>query len=148
MDVVLVTGASSGMGLHAAVELARRGLDVVATMRDPARADHLKQAASAADVHVDIRALDVVDHDGSERTIDGIVADHGPIRVLVNNAGQGCVGTAEQLTMPQIREQLEVNYLGPVHLTKLVLPSMRAEGRGRIITVTSVGGTVGRVSGL
>lgn len=143
MDVALVTGTSSGMGMHAAVELAARGLDVVATMRDPQRADRLRAAASDAGVTLDVRALDVT-HPARAEAVAGIVADHGPISVLVNNAGRGMVGTAEQLSLQQVQEQLDVNYLGPVALTKLVLPAMREAGRGRIVTVTSVGGAVGQ----
>ncbi|MGT2462332.1 SDR family NAD(P)-dependent oxidoreductase [Sinomonas atrocyanea] len=143
-DVALVTGTSSGMGLHAAVELARRGLTVVATMRDTARAGALREAAEAAGVVLDVRSLDVVDHRAAEALVDAVAADHGRIDVLVNNAGRGCVGTAEQLPMDVIRDQLEVNYLAPVHLAKLVLPGMRERGHGRIVTVTSVGGAVGQ----
>lgn len=143
-DVALITGTSSGMGLHAAVELARRGLHVVATMRDASRAAPLRDAAAAAGVEVDVRALDVVDHEAAARLVDEVEAEFGGIRVLVNNAGQGSVATAEQLTMQQVQDQLDVNYLAPVNLTKLVLPGMRERGDGRILTVTSVGGAVGQ----
>ena len=76
--------------------------------------------------------------------MEQIATDHGGIDILVNNAGQGSVGTAEELTMDQIRAQLEVNYLGPVRLTKAVLPRMRSAGAGTVLTVTSVGGVVGQ----
>jgi len=143
-DVALITGTSSGMGLHAAVELARRGLHVVATMRDVSRAALLRETAAAAGIEVDVRALDVVDHEAAARLVADVEAELGGIRVLVNNAGQGSVATAEQLTMQQVQDQLDVNYLAPVNLSKLVLPGMRERGDGRIITVTSVGGTVGQ----
>jgi NAD(P)-dependent dehydrogenase (short-subunit alcohol dehydrogenase family) len=142
--VALVTGTSSGMGLHTAVELARRGLVVVATMRDTSRAAALTDAAAEAGVELDVRALDVTDHDAARTCVEGVLADHGRIDVLVNNAGRGAVATAEQLSLDDIRAQLEVNYLGPVALTKLVLPPMRAAGRGTVLTVTSVGGAVGQ----
>ena len=142
--VALVTGTSSGMGLHTAVELARRGLVVVATMRDTSRATALTEAAAQAGVEVDVRALDVTDHEAARACVDGVLADHGRLDVLVNNAGRGAVATAEQLSLDEIRDQLEVNYLGPVALTKLVLPQMRAAGSGTVLTVTSVGGAVGQ----
>ncbi len=142
--VTIVTGTSSGMGLHAAVELARRGDSVVATVRDIGRAMRLREAARGAGVQLDIRTLDVTDDASVTALIEGVLADHGRVDVLVNNAGQGSLGTAEQLPMSEIRDQLEVNYLGPVRLTKAVLPGMRAAGRGRIVTVTSVGGAVGQ----
>ncbi|MEO5609397.1 MAG: SDR family NAD(P)-dependent oxidoreductase [Ornithinibacter sp.] len=143
-DVALVTGTSSGMGLEAAVALARGGLTVVATMRDTSRDGALRSAAAEAGVEVDVRRLDVTDEDGMRECVEGVLADHARIDVLVNNAGRGCVGTAEQLSMDTIREQLEVNYLGVVALTKLVLPGMRESGRGRVVTVTSVGGAIGQ----
>jgi len=142
--VALVTGTSSGMGLHTAVELARRGRTVVATMRDTNRATALTDAAAEAGVEVDVRALDVTDHEAARACVDGVLADRGRLDVLVNNAGRGAVATAEQLSLDEIRDQLEVNYLGPVALTKLVLPQMRAAGSGTVLTVTSVGGAVGQ----
>ncbi len=143
-DIAVVTGTSSGMGMHAAVELARRGLTVVAALRDLDRSDRLRGAAAEAGVELDIRALDVTDHAAAARLVRGVIDDHGRIDVLVNNAGRGSVGTAEQLTMEQIQAQLDVNYLAPVNLAKLVLPGMRERGSGRILTITSVGGVVGQ----
>ena len=143
-NVALITGTSSGMGLHAAVDLAKRGMHVVATMRDTARSGALRDAAATAGVEVDVRALDVVDHEAAARLVAQLEAELGGIHVLVNNAGQGSVASAEQLTMGQIQDQLDINYLAPVNLAKLVLPAMRQRGSGRIITVTSVGGAVGQ----
>ncbi|GAB3435937.1 SDR family oxidoreductase [Phycicoccus ginsengisoli] len=143
-DVALVTGTSSGMGLFTAIGLARAGLTVVATMRDPAKDEALRRAASAAGVEVDVRRLDVTDPSGAQEAVERVLADHGSIDVLVNNAGRGAVASLEQLTDAQLQEQLDVNYLGVARLTRLVLPSMRAAGRGRVVTVTSVGGAVGQ----
>ena len=142
--VTIVTGTSSGMGLHAAVELARGGGTVIATVRDLDRSQLLAAAAEQAGVSLDIRPLEVTDEASVTSFIDGVLNDHGQVDVLVNNAGRGSLGTAEQLPMAEIRAQLEVNYLGPVRLTKAVLPGMREAGRGRILTVTSVGGAVGQ----
>jgi short-subunit dehydrogenase len=143
-QVTLITGTSTGMGLFTAVELARRGHHVVATMRDTTRGDALRNAAADAGVELDVRQLDVTDAENARACVDAVLADHGRIDVLVNNAGRGAVGSAEMLDMEEIRAQLEVNYLGPVQLTKLVLPGMRAAGSGRILTITSVGGAVGQ----
>ena len=143
-DVALVTGTSSGMGLYTAVGLARAGLTVVATMRDTAKDADLRRAAGEAGVELDVRALDVTDAGLAEEAVAGVVADHGGIDVLVNNAGRGAVATLEQLTDEQLQDQLDVNYLGVARLTRLVLPGMRAAGRGRVVTVTSVGGAVGQ----
>ena len=143
-EVALVTGTSSGMGLATAVGLARAGLLVVATMRDTTRADALRRAAAGAGVELEVRALDVTDPDGARTAVEGVLADHGRLDVLVNNAGRGAVATLEQLTDAQLQEQLDVNFLGVARLTRLVLPAMRAAGRGRVVTVTSVGGAVGQ----
>jgi NAD(P)-dependent dehydrogenase (short-subunit alcohol dehydrogenase family) len=113
-------------------------------MRDTSRRDALDAAASATGGTLDVRSLDVTDHDAARACVESVLADHGHLDVLLNNAGRGAVGTAEQLSMEEVRAQLEVNYLGPVAMTKLVLPFMREHGSGRVLTVTSVGGAVGQ----
>ncbi len=143
-QVAVVTGTSTGMGLHTAVGLARHGLTVIATMRDTGRAGALLAAADAAGVRLDVRTLDVTDDDGATACVQGVLADHGRLDVLVNNAGRGAVGSLEQLSLDDLRTQIEVNYLGVARLTKLVLPEMRAAGGGRVVTVTSVGGAIGQ----
>lgn len=142
--VALVTGTSSGIGLWTAVGLAQQGLHVVATMRDVRRADRLRDAASDAGVELDVRVLDVTDRASIAACLDGLRADVGEVEVLVNNAGRGSVGTLEQVDDASLQEQLDVNYLGVAALTRAVLPGMRGLGRGRIVTVTSVGGAVGQ----
>lgn len=132
------------MGMYTAVELARSGHHVVATMRDINKAERLRLAAEEAGVSMEVRALDVTDHAAVADVVAGIAADHESIDVLINNAGQGMVGSAEQLSLQQVQDQLDVNYLGPVAMTKAVLPIMREAGSGRILTVTSVGGVVGQ----
>jgi NAD(P)-dependent dehydrogenase (short-subunit alcohol dehydrogenase family) len=143
-QIALVTGTSSGMGLHTAVGLASRGITVVATLRDPSRADALLAAAAAAGVRLDVQALDVTDHDGAARCVDEVLHTYGRLDILINNAGRGAVASLEQLTMDDLRAQLEVNYLGVAAMTKLALTPMRLAGSGRIVTVTSVGGAVGQ----
>lgn len=140
MTLALVTGTSSGIGLHTAIGLARSGIDVVATVRDDSRAAALRSAASEAGVKLDIRSLEVTDATAARALIGAV----GPVDILVNNAGRGAVGTLEQLSDDELQEQLETNYLSAARLTRLVLPGMRERGRGRIVTVTSVGGAVGQ----
>lgn len=141
--VVLITGTSSGIGLATAVAAARAGWTVVATLRDPGRADRLRSAAAEHGVVLDIRALDVTDADAARRCLDGVVADHGRLDALVNNAGAAHLGTVETAGMAGIRSSMEVNFFGVVQLTQLAMPSLRASG-GRVLTVTSVGGIVGQ----
>jgi NAD(P)-dependent dehydrogenase (short-subunit alcohol dehydrogenase family) len=138
-----VTGTSSGIGLHTAVQLAAKGLRVVATMRDPSRSGPLLETARAAGVEVEVHELDVLDGARAETLVGGL----GAVDVLVNNAGRGSVATLERTTDADLQAQLDLNYLAVARLTRLVLPGMRAAGRGRVVTVTSVGGAVGQRRG-
>jgi NAD(P)-dependent dehydrogenase (short-subunit alcohol dehydrogenase family) len=137
--VVLITGTSTGIGLATAVRAARAGFRTVATLRDPARADRLREAG----VDLDIRPLDVTDAASVRAAIEGVLADYGRLDVLVNNAGAGHVGTLEQEPVSAVRETMEVNFFGVAETTKAALPALRASG-GRVITVTSIGGAVGQ----
>ena len=142
--VALVTGASSGIGLSTAVVLAQRGYHVVATMRDPNRSAELRTAEAAAGVHVETDTLDVVDDRSVRACTTGVLARHGRIDLLVNNAGVGCTGTLEELTDDDLRSTLEVNLLGVARVTRAVLPTMRAAGAGHIIAVSSTAGVFGQ----
>src|SRR2546425_5980128 len=100
--VVLVTGASSGFGMLASVELARAGLRVLATMRDPSRREGLDEAAREAGVSVEVLALDVCDAASIDRAVGEAEARAGRIDVLVNNAGIGMMGLFEDTTLGEI----------------------------------------------
>ena len=141
-DVALVTGASSGFGLLAAVELARRGLRVFASMRDPVRQDRLRAALDEASLSAEIVRLDVTSADEIEATVSSIEQVAGGVDVLVNNAGYGLGGSVEDISMEELREQFETNFFGLVGLSKRVLPGMRQRRRGRIINVSSIAGRV------
>lgn len=88
--------------------------------------------------------LDVTDRVSLDACLSAVRSELGEVEVLVNNAGRGLVGTLEQLDDAALQGQLDVNYLGVAALTRAVLPGMRGLGRGRIVTVTSVGGAVGQ----
>ena len=141
--VLVITGTSSGIGLATAVAVARHGFVTVATMRDPSRAGRLLEAAGAAGVTVDIRQLDVTDAASVSSCIDGVVADHGRIDAVVNNAGAGHLGTIETESVDDVRRVMEVNCFGVVAVTKAAMPHLRASG-GRLVTVSSVGGAIGQ----
>jgi NAD(P)-dependent dehydrogenase (short-subunit alcohol dehydrogenase family) len=142
MDVALITGASSGFGLLTAVELAKSGLRVFASMRDPARGDRLRAALAQARADATVVQLDVTDPVSIERAIGEVTRAAGRIDVLVNNAGYGLGGAVEDLTMGELREQFETNFFGMVAVTKAVLPGMRERRHGRIVNVSSVSGLV------
>ncbi|MFJ8431042.1 SDR family NAD(P)-dependent oxidoreductase [Kitasatospora sp. NPDC094019] len=143
--IVLITGTSSGIGLAAAVAAAGAGLRVVATMRDTGRSGPLTEAAEAAGVadRIEIARLDVTDADSVAGCLADVLARHGRLDAVVNNAGAGRVGTVEQDGLAPVREVMEVNFFGVVEVTRAALPHLRASG-GRVVTVTSVGGVVGQ----
>ncbi len=141
--VLLITGTSSGIGLSTAVGAAAAGYRTVATLRNPDSGGALATAAAAAGVELDVRTLDVTDGDSIRACIDGVVADHGGLDVLVNNAGAGYVGTIEHVSMDDMRRVMETNYFSVVAMTKAAMPHLRESG-GRVISVSSVGGAVGQ----
>ncbi|MFI6151266.1 SDR family NAD(P)-dependent oxidoreductase [Kitasatospora sp. NPDC051170] len=142
---VLITGTSSGIGLAAAVGAARAGWTVIATMRDTGKAEALLKAADEDGVadRVQVKRLDVVDPESVAACLDEVIAEHGHLDALVNNAGAAGVGTIEQSSLDDVRAVMEVNFFGVVTTTRAALPHLRASG-GRVITVTSVGGVVGQ----
>ena len=146
--IAVITGASSGIGLLTAVELARSGYGVIASMRDLSRRDPLERAASNAGVrpYVDIRRLDVTDFDLISGFVENVVREHGRIDVLVNNAGFAVAGFAEDLDLSEIRSNFETNFFGVVAMTKAVLPVMRQQRSGHIIMVSSISGLHGSMA--
>ncbi len=142
MAVVLITGCSSGFGKLAAVAFSRRGDTVFATMRNPGKAGPLKQAASEANVHVEILQLDVTDPASVERAVVEVIAAAGSIDVLVNNAGIGAVAAVEDFDDDEIQRVFDTNLFGAIRLIRAVLPHMRARWSGRIINIGSMSGVV------
>jgi NAD(P)-dependent dehydrogenase (short-subunit alcohol dehydrogenase family) len=140
--VAIVTGASSGIGLLASVELARNGFRVVATMRNPAKRTKLDEAAAYANVtdNVEVRRLDVTEFSTHGSFIAGVISSYGRIDALVNNAGFAMGGFAEDCTLEELREQFETNFFGAVSMTKAVLPVMRKQNRGHVIQISSIAG--------
>ncbi|MDR6971584.1 SDR family NAD(P)-dependent oxidoreductase [Leifsonia shinshuensis] len=141
--VLLITGTSSGIGLESAVAAARHGFRVVATMRDLDKAEPLRAAAGEAGVDLDLQRLDVTDERSVADCIGYIREAYGRLDALLNNAGAGHVGTIELETIDDVRSVMEVNFFGVVSLTRAALPLLR-ESRGRVVTVSSVGGVVGQ----
>jgi NAD(P)-dependent dehydrogenase (short-subunit alcohol dehydrogenase family) len=142
MKIAVISGASSGIGLLTAVELARAGFQVVATMRDLGRRQLLENPAKDAGLlpYIDIRRLDISEFEVIPTIIERVIRDYGRIDVLVNNAGFAVAGFAEDLTLAEIRSQFETNFFGHVAMTKAVLPIMRQQHSGHIIMVSSVSG--------
>src|SRR5579871_3650000 len=111
MAIALITGTSSGIGLATAVSLARRGHNVVATMRNLQGATELQRIVAAERLPITISELDVNDDGSVETCFRAAMAEHGRIDVLVNNAGLGLGGSVEELPVEAFREVMETNFL-------------------------------------
>jgi NAD(P)-dependent dehydrogenase (short-subunit alcohol dehydrogenase family) len=135
-DTVLTTGANSGIGLAAVLEIARKGYRSVGSVRSAAKAEVVHKAAADAGVEVETVLLDVTDAARCEE----VVAELGPIYGLVNNAGYGITGAVEDVPEDEARAVLETMVLAPMRLARLALPAMRERGAGRIINVSSIMG--------
>jgi NAD(P)-dependent dehydrogenase (short-subunit alcohol dehydrogenase family) len=146
--IAVITGSSSGFGLLTAVELAKAGFRVVASMRDLGRRTKLDEAVAAAGVapKIDARRLDVTEFDSIPGFVESVVRDYGRIDVLVNNAGFAVAGFAEDLKLEEIRMQFETNFFGHVAMTQAVLPVMRRQRSGHIIMVSSIAGLHGTMT--
>jgi NAD(P)-dependent dehydrogenase (short-subunit alcohol dehydrogenase family) len=142
--VVLVTGASSGLGVSIAVEAAKSGHEVYATMRDVNKRKMLHDGAEAASVKINVLPLDVQKPETIAAAVAEIVERAGRIDTLVNNAGAGFVRSTEQATEDDIKWVLDVNLMGVIRCTKAIIPHMRERRSGHVIAVSSVGGLVGQ----
>lgn len=132
-----ITGTSSGLGRLLTEQLLARGDRVAATLRRPEALDDL--AARFGD-RLWVAAMDVTDPDAVRATVDRAFADLGTIDVVVNNAGYAAVGAAEEVPDAEIARVLDTNLLGPIRVVRAALPHLRAQGRGRIVQVSTAGG--------
>lgn len=142
---VLVTGASSGIGLETALYLASQGYTVCATMRDVSRRGALDAEARRRKLSLQVEALDVTDTASIEAVVRSLVDRYGGIHGLVNNAGFQMRGYFEDLSEAELRAVFEVNLFGTLSVVRAILPIMRTTGHGRIIIISSVGGMLGSV---
>ena len=136
MSIILVTGASSGIGKATARKLLQQGHTVyVAARRVEAMQD--LQAQGAIPLRMDItQEADVA------AVVERIQKEHGALDVLVNNAGYAIYGSVEETSIDDARAQFEVNLFGLARLTQLLIPAMRERGRGTIVNISSMGGKI------
>jgi NAD(P)-dependent dehydrogenase (short-subunit alcohol dehydrogenase family) len=142
MSVVLITGCSTGFGLETALAFARRGDTTCATMRNVAKADELKKRAADEGLEIDVEPLDVTDDRSVAAAVSAIRDRHGPIDVLVNNAGVGYGGPVETMPLDAAQALMETNFWGAVRMIRAVLPDMRERRSGAIVNVTSLAGRI------
>ena len=133
-QVALVTGASSGIGKAAAIAFAGAGFEVIGTGRNTARV-----TAPAGVTYLD---LDVTSDESVAFVVKQVIDRFGRIDVLVNNAGVGANGAAEEFSVARTQDVFDINVYGIMRMTKAVLPHMRAQRRGRVINVSSLSGFV------
>ncbi len=138
--VVLVTGASSGLGKELALALVRRGARVAATFRRQDQADAFTSSAAGRGLGV---LLDVTDPATIEQGVAKVLEQFGHIDVLANNAGAGLVGAIEETSEEDAQRLFDVNFFGGLRMIRAVLPSMRAQRSGRILQFSAIGGFAG-----
>lgn len=141
---VLITGTSTGVGFECALLFAQNGYKVYASMRNTEKGDVLKAKRSEENLDIEILPLDVTDRGSIQTAVNTIIEKDGKIDALINNAGAGFGKTVEQASVEEIKWVTDVNYLGVIYCTQAVIPFMRAQRSGQIISVTSVGGLVGQ----
>jgi NAD(P)-dependent dehydrogenase (short-subunit alcohol dehydrogenase family) len=139
-EVVLITGATRGIGLATAALLATRGMRVYGTHRASSDTRALDAAIAAGDGRLHRRVVDVTSAESVRDGVEAIERTEGAIDVLIHNACDVVIGTVETCSLAQQMHSMDVNYFGAVRLLQEVLPGMRARRRGRIIHMSSVAG--------
>ncbi|ANZ64975.1 short-chain dehydrogenase/reductase [Secundilactobacillus paracollinoides] len=134
MTVILITGASSGIGYQTAAQLAKQGHIVYGAAR------RVEKIAALGNAGVKPLKLDVTSDASVQTAVSQIISEQGRIDVLINNAGYGSYGAVEDVSITEAQKQLDVNLLGVARLTQAVLPYMRKQHSGRIINTSSMGG--------
>lgn len=141
MKVILLTGASSGIGYESAEVLAKQGHKVYGAAR---RIEKIKELESQGIIPI---KMDITDADSIKDAVKTIIEAEGRIDVLINNAGYGSYGAVEDVSIKEAKKQFEVNIFGLARLTQLVLPYMRKQKCGRIINISSMAGRVATYMG-
>ena len=140
MSVILVTGASTGIGQETALHMARKGHTVYASVRNPDTATELKDKIAAEDLPAKVILLDLVKPETIKSAVGTITEESGSLDVLVANAGIGAGSSVEETPLEVAREIFETNYFGNVSLLREVTPIMRQQRAGHILVVGSLAG--------
>ncbi len=143
-QVVIVTGASAGIGEATVRMLAAAGANVVLVARRKERLDQLKKEVEQGGTRTLAIAADITSAGDRESVVRTTMSEFGRIDALVNNAGYGQRGPIEMVPVEAIRQNFETNLFSLIGLTQLVIPIMRDQGSGRIVNVSSVAGRIAR----
>lgn len=142
-QVVLLTGASSGIGRATARWLMKRGFHVYGTSRKASGiGDGQPDERDASGGFIKMIPLDVTSQESAQSAVKAVLEREGRIDVLINNAGMGIAGSIEDTSMEEAKKQFETNFFGVLRMIRLVLPTMRKQGYGKIIVVSSVAGVI------
>ena len=141
--VAVVTGSSSGIGFETALALAREGYYTYATMRDTTRGDKIEELGRKENLKISILELDVDDKESVKTVIKKILDEKQRVDVLVNNAGWGLWGCVEDVSVDEFKSQFDTNFFSVIRLIQEVGPTMRKQGSGKIINISSVAGRIG-----
>lgn len=142
MASVLITGTSKGIGLQAALAFARASHTVHAAMRNTSQSPELARTAAEEKLPITIITMDVDRDDSVRDAFAAIHGQHGPLDVLVNNAGIERAGAIEELPLAEFRAVMETNYFGVIRCVQAVAPHMRQRRSGCIINISSVAGRI------
>ena len=132
--IVLITGASSGIGKSIGEFLSLKGFKVYGTSRNPEK---------YINSQIELLSLDVRNPESIKLAVAQIIAKSGRLDIVINNAGVGITGPLEEIPMQEIKNNFETNFFGPIEVIKAVLPQMRAQKSGLIINITSIAGYMG-----
>ena len=135
-QTLFITGSSTGLGRAAALLFARKGWQVIATMREPSKEKELQTVPGVKVLRLDVTQPAQIAQAAQQ------ALELGPVDVLFNNAGYGLAGPFEAATDAQLTAEINTNLLGVMRVTQAFLPAMRERGSGCIITTTSIGGLV------
>jgi len=132
-----ITGVSGGLGRSIAIAAAALGNTVIGTLRKESQFTEFEALFPGKSIPV---LMDVRNLEQCKLVIEKIITDFGRIDILVNNAGYGLIGAVEEFSQEEIRDQMEVNFFGPVQICQLVLPFMRKQKSGHIFNISSIAG--------
>jgi len=135
--VVLITGASSGIGKSVAVYLAQKGFKVYGTSRKP------MELTDTNGNGVQMLVMDVREENSIQNAVNQLIEKEGRLDILINNAGVGITGAVEELPLTEVKKHFDTNFFGPIAVMQAVLPTMRQQKSGLILNITSIAGYMG-----